>query len=83
MYNDPGSVHVVFVVDKIALGQVFSPSTRFSPVNFISPALHENGKAEKTSPSSSKCCTISLQDCGASVASAAVHFNKRKLGTVS
>jgi hypothetical protein len=36
---DPGSVHVGFVVDKVALGQVFPRVLRFSPVNFI-PVLH-------------------------------------------
>jgi hypothetical protein len=34
--------------------------------------LHYNGKVEKTSPSSSSGCTISLQGCGASVASASI-----------
>jgi hypothetical protein len=29
----PGSIHVGFVVDKVALGQVFLPVLRFSPVN--------------------------------------------------
>jgi hypothetical protein len=37
---DPGSVHVGFVMDKVALGQVFSRILRFSPVNFIPPVLH-------------------------------------------
>jgi hypothetical protein len=37
---DPGSVHVGFVVDKVALGQVFPRVLRFSPVNFIPPVLH-------------------------------------------
>jgi hypothetical protein len=37
---DPGSVHVEFVVDKVALGQVFPRVLRFSPVNFIPPVLH-------------------------------------------
>jgi hypothetical protein len=36
----PGSVHVGFVVDKMALGQVFLRVLRFSPVNFIPPVLH-------------------------------------------
>jgi hypothetical protein len=31
---DPGSVHVGFVVDKVALGQVFSPSTSVFPCQF-------------------------------------------------
>jgi hypothetical protein len=56
-----GSVHVGFVVDKVAWGQVFLRVLRFSPVNFIPPVLHENGKAEKTSTSSSQGCTISLK----------------------
>ena len=37
---DPGSVHVGFVLDKVALGQVFPRVLRFSPVNFIPPVLH-------------------------------------------
>jgi hypothetical protein len=37
---DPGSVHVGFVVDKVALGQVFLQVLRFSPINFIPPVLH-------------------------------------------
>jgi hypothetical protein len=37
---DPGSVHVGFVVDKVALGQVFSRLLRFFPVNFKPPELH-------------------------------------------
>jgi hypothetical protein len=37
---DPGSVHVGFVVDKVALGPVFLRVLRFSPVNLIPPVLH-------------------------------------------
>jgi hypothetical protein len=37
---DPGSVHVGFVVDNVALGQVFPRVLRFSHVNFIPPVLH-------------------------------------------
>jgi hypothetical protein len=37
---DPGSVHVGFVVDKVALGHVFPRVLRFSPVYFIPPVLH-------------------------------------------
>jgi hypothetical protein len=37
---NPGSVHVGFVVDKVALGQVFPRVLRFSPVSFIAPVLH-------------------------------------------
>jgi hypothetical protein len=36
---DPGLVLVGFVVDKVALGQVFPRVLRFSPVNFIPPVL--------------------------------------------
>jgi hypothetical protein len=38
--KNPGSVHVGFVVDKVALGQVFSRVLRFSPVSFIPPVFH-------------------------------------------
>jgi hypothetical protein len=37
---DPGSVHVGFVVDKVALEQVFPRVLRFSPVSFIPTVLH-------------------------------------------
>jgi hypothetical protein len=37
---DPGSVHVGFALDKVALGQVFPRVLRFSPVNIIPPVLH-------------------------------------------
>jgi hypothetical protein len=33
----PGSVHVGFVVDKVALGQVYLGVLRFAPVNIIPP----------------------------------------------
>jgi hypothetical protein len=33
----PGSVHVGFVVDKMAFGQVFSPSSSVFPINIITP----------------------------------------------
>jgi hypothetical protein len=36
----PGSVHVGFVVDKVALGQVCPRVLPFSPVNFIPPVIH-------------------------------------------
>jgi hypothetical protein len=35
----PGSIHAGFVVDKVALGQVFLRVLRFSPVNIIHPSL--------------------------------------------
>jgi hypothetical protein len=37
---DPGSVHVGFIMDKVALGQVLPRVLRFSPVSFISLVLH-------------------------------------------
>ena len=41
MYRiDPWSVHVGFEVDKVALGQVFLPVFRFSPVAITPPVLH-------------------------------------------
>jgi hypothetical protein len=41
---DPGSVHVGFVVDKVALGRVFPRVLWVSPVNFIPPVLHYKEK---------------------------------------
>jgi hypothetical protein len=38
---DPGSVPVGFVVDKVALGQVFPRVLLFSPVTFI-PSTRKN-----------------------------------------
>ena len=38
--TNPGSVYVGFLVDKVALGQVFPRVLRFSPVNFILLVLH-------------------------------------------
>jgi hypothetical protein len=35
----PGSIRVGFVVDKVALGQVFLRGPRFSPVSIIPPSL--------------------------------------------
>jgi hypothetical protein len=74
---DPGSVHVGFVVDKVALGQVFPRVLRFSPVNFIPPVLQYKEKRKKL--------IIFItglhnkpQGCGASVASAAGPFTTKK-----
>jgi hypothetical protein len=41
---NPGSVHVGFVVDKVAQGQVFPRVLRFSLVNFSPPMLHYKEK---------------------------------------
>jgi hypothetical protein len=35
-----GSVHVAFVVEKVAMGQIFLRVLHFSPVNIIPPWLH-------------------------------------------
>ena len=56
-------------------GTGFSPSTSAFPYQFHSIGAPLNGKAEKYS-TLSQGCTISLQGCGASVASAAGPFNK-------
>jgi hypothetical protein len=44
---DPRSVHVGFVVDKVALGQAFPRVLRFSPVNFIPPVLNYKENLKK------------------------------------
>jgi hypothetical protein len=36
----PWSIHVGFMVDKVALGQVFRRVLRFSPASIILPLLH-------------------------------------------
>ena len=41
---DPKPVHVGFLVDKVAFGQVFPRVLRFSHVNFIPPVLHYTEK---------------------------------------
>jgi hypothetical protein len=38
---------VGFVVDKVALGQVFPRVLQFSPVNFIPPVLHWKNEKKK------------------------------------
>jgi hypothetical protein len=45
---DPGSVHVAFVVDKVALGQVFPPSTSVFPCQFHSTGTPLHGKTKNT-----------------------------------
>jgi hypothetical protein len=36
----PGHVHMVYVVVKVAIGQVFLQAIRFSPVNIVSQMSH-------------------------------------------
>jgi hypothetical protein len=47
---DPGSVHVGFVVDRVALGQVFSPSTSVFPCQSHSIGAPLKWKTEKKKP---------------------------------
>jgi hypothetical protein len=68
---------VGFVVDKVALEQVFPRVLRFSPVNFIPPVFHYTEKRKKI--------IIFItglhnkpQGCGVSVASAAGPFTTKK-----
>jgi hypothetical protein len=35
-----GSIHEKFLLDKVALWQVFLRVLRFSPVNYVPPVLH-------------------------------------------
>jgi hypothetical protein len=60
---DPGSVHVASVVEKVALGQVFPPSTSVFHTQFHSTAapLLEKMKNTDHLSSSSQGCTISLK----------------------
>ena len=62
---DPGSVHVGFMVEKVALGQVFPPSTSVFPCQFNSTGVPLLVKMKKKlssfSSSSSQGCTISLK----------------------
>jgi hypothetical protein len=46
--SDPGSVHVGFLVDKMALGQIFPRVLRFFPVSLIPPVLHYTEIRKKT-----------------------------------
>jgi hypothetical protein len=73
---DPGSVHVGFVVDKVALGQIFPRVLWFSHCQFHSTSAPLLGKPKKLT-----IFIIGLhnkpQGCGASVASATGPFTKK------
>jgi hypothetical protein len=45
---DPGSVHVGFVVDKVALGQVFPRALQYFPCKFYSTGVPLLGKMKKS-----------------------------------
>jgi hypothetical protein len=79
---DPGSVYVGFVVDQLALGQVFPRVLRFFPVSFIPPVLHYKEKRKKLIIFITGLHNKPL-GCGVSVASAAGPFTaKKKMGKV-
>jgi hypothetical protein len=68
---------VGFVVDKVALGQVFPRVRRFSPVNFIPLVFHYLEKFKKNNYLSRH---LYHNGFGASVASAAGPFSTKKTG---
>jgi hypothetical protein len=83
---DPGSVHVGFVVDKVALGQVFPPSSSVFPCQFHSIGAPLLGKGQKIIII--VIFIIGLRNkphgCSASVVSAAGPFTtKKKIHSVS
>jgi hypothetical protein len=69
---------VGFVVDKVALRQVFPRVLRFSSISFIPPLLHYTEKRKKKLIIVMTGLYNKPQGCGASVASAAGLFTKRK-----
>jgi hypothetical protein len=75
---DPGSVHVGFVVNNVALGQVSPPVVRFSPRPFHSIGVPLLGKTKKKQTIFLAGLHNKSQGCGASVASAAGPFTTKK-----
>jgi hypothetical protein len=71
---------VGFVVDKVALGQVFPRVLRFFPVNFIPPVLHYLEKRKKKKIIFITGLHNKPQGCGASVAPAAGPFTTKNKG---
>jgi hypothetical protein len=78
---DPGSLHVGFMVDKVALGQVFSPSTSAFPCQFHSTGGPLGGKTKKLIIFVAG-LRNKPQGCGASVASAAGPFTTKKIAYI-
>jgi hypothetical protein len=66
---------VGFVVDKVVLGQVFSPSTSVFPCQCHSTGASLQGKMKKLIITE---LHNKSQGCGASVASATGHFSTKK-----
>jgi hypothetical protein len=79
---DPWSVHVGFMVDKVALGQVFFSSTSVFPVSFIPPVLHYTEKRKKKLIIFITRLHNKPQGSGASVASAAGPFTTENTYTL-
>jgi hypothetical protein len=75
---DPGSVHVGFMVDKVALEQVFPRVLRFPPVSFIPSVLHYQEKDKKIIFIFITGLHNKPHGCSASVASAAGPFTTKK-----
>jgi hypothetical protein len=76
--KNPGSVDVGFVVDKVALGQVFSPITSVFLCQFHSTGAPLQGKTKKTLIIFITGLHKQPKGCGASVASAAGPFSEKK-----
>ena len=70
-------VNVGFVVDKVALGQVFPRVLQVFPVSFIPPVLHYTEKRKKKLIIFITGLRNKPSGCGASVASAAGPFSKK------
>jgi hypothetical protein len=71
---DPASVHVRFMVDKVALGQVFFPKYLGFACQFHATGAPLHGKTEKIITGLHE----KPQGCGASVASAAGALHHKK-----
>jgi hypothetical protein len=69
---------VGFVVNKVALGQIFPPGTSVFPVSFIPPVLYYKGKKKKKLIIFITGLHNKPQGCGASVASATGPFTVHK-----
>ena len=75
--KNSGSVQVGFVVDKVALRQVFPPVLRFSPVSFIPPVRHYT-ENEKTNHLHHRVAQEALRlRCVRSICCGALHHKKR------
>jgi hypothetical protein len=78
---DPGSVHVGFVVEKVALGQVFPPSTSVFLLSLSFYCCSIQGKTKKLIIFITR-MHDKLQSCGMSVASAAGPLTTKTKNTI-